>query len=127
MDNRDWRTHLEQMHTYRGGIEEALVTTRVHLDKLHGDISKTLEKISSRYRSYLSRSSQQKEPLPYLAPFFREKYLNSQLEGPLAELRSLSDSLAAAKEQYRYGIKGRPFVVSLPELSSLFSGECLVA
>ncbi len=78
VDNRDWRTHLEQMHTYRSGIEEALVTTRVHLDKLHGDIARTLEKISSR-----------------------EKYLNSQLEAPLAELRTLSDSLAAAKEQYR--------------------------
>ncbi len=49
MDNRDWRTHLEQMHTYRAGIDEALVTTRVHLDKLHSDIARTLEKISSRY------------------------------------------------------------------------------
>lgn len=48
VDNRDWRTHLEQMHSYRSGIDEALVTTRVHLDKLHGDIARTLEKIASR-------------------------------------------------------------------------------
>ena len=58
VDNRDWRTHLEQMHSYRTGIEEALTTTKVQLDKLHADIARTLEKIASR-----------------------EKYLNSQLEG----------------------------------------------
>lgn len=62
----------------RQGIEEALTTTKVHLDKLHADIGRTLEKISSR-----------------------EKYLNSQLEGPLSEYRRLSDGLAAAKEQYK--------------------------
>ena len=78
VDNRDWRTHLDQMHSYRNGIEEALNTTRVHLDRLHADIGKTLEKISSR-----------------------EKYLNSQLEGPLAEFRQKTDTLAATKEQYK--------------------------
>ena len=64
VDNRDWRTHLEQMHSYRTGIEEALTTTKVQLDKLHADIARTLEKIASR-----------------------EKYLNSQLEGGLLTLR----------------------------------------
>ncbi len=54
------------MHSYRQGIEEALTTTKVHLDKLHADIGRTLEKISSR-----------------------EKYLNSQLEAPLGEFRFL--------------------------------------
>ncbi|TRY72250.1 hypothetical protein TCAL_03146 [Tigriopus californicus] len=77
-DNRDWRTHLEQMHTYRRGIDDALTTTRVHLDKLHNDIGRTLEKITSR-----------------------EKYLNSQLEGSLQQFRQLSDTLAATKEQYK--------------------------
>ena len=62
----------------RDGIEDALDTTRVHLDRLHGDIARTLEKISSR-----------------------EKYLNGQLEAPLQELRQLTDSLAATKEQYK--------------------------
>ena len=75
---RDWRTHLEQMHSYRQGIEEALTTTKTQLDKLHSDIARTLEKISSR-----------------------EKYLNSQLEGPLNDYRQLSDNLAATKEQYK--------------------------
>lgn len=66
------------MHSYRQGIEEALTTTKVHLDKLHSDITKTLDKISSR-----------------------EKYLNSQLEAPLGDFRQLTDSLAATKEQYK--------------------------
>ena len=78
VDNRDWRTHLEQMHSYRSGIDEALTTTRVHLDKLHADIGRTLEKISSR-----------------------EKYLNSQLEAPLGDFRKLTDTMAATKEQYK--------------------------
>ena len=147
VDNRDWRTHLDQMHSYRyicwenqdpaqreknivtavltvlvagqilptcnwfrftklnsgignlifsafsfvcetltnrfffsfrKGIEEALTTTRVHLDKLHTDIARTLEKISSR-----------------------EKYLNGQLEAPLQEFRQLTDNLAATKEKYK--------------------------
>ena len=62
----------------RKGIEEALTTTRVHLDKLHSDIGRTLEKISSR-----------------------EKYLNGQLEAPLQEFRQLTDNLAATKEKYK--------------------------
>ncbi len=78
VDNRDWRVHLEQMHLYRAGIEEALTTTCTHLDKLHADIGHTLEKIASR-----------------------EKYLNSQLEKPLVELRQLADTLATTKEQYK--------------------------
>ena len=69
---------MEQMHSYRDGIESNLESTRSQLDKLHTDIARTLEKISSR-----------------------EKYLNNQLEGPLADLRQLQDKLAATKEQYR--------------------------
>jgi estrogen-related receptor beta like 1 len=78
VDARDWRTHLEQMHNYRNGIEEALNSTKFQLDKIHTDIGRTLEKISSR-----------------------EKYLNSQLEVPLSDFRRLTDMLAAAREQYR--------------------------
>jgi estrogen-related receptor beta like 1 len=66
------------MHSHRQGIEDALTTTKTHLDKLHADIGRTLEKIASR-----------------------EKYLNSQLEAPLSDLKRLSDSLAAAREQYK--------------------------
>ena len=69
---------MEQMHTYRDGIESSLDSTKTQLEKLHTDVARTLEKISSR-----------------------EKYLNSQLEGPLGDLRQLQDKLAATKEQYR--------------------------
>ena len=51
------------MHSHRQGIEEALTTTKSHLEKLHSDIGRTLEKISSR-----------------------EKYLNNQL-GTIHKLR----------------------------------------
>ena len=84
-DSRDWRSHLEQMHTYRDGIESSLDSTKTQLDKLHTDIARTLEKIASR-----------------------EKYLNNQLEGPLSDLRQLQDKLAATKEQYRQ-VKSRSF------------------
>ena len=47
-DNRDWRAHYEQMHTHKDGIESTLSETRVYLDKLHREISRTLEKIQSR-------------------------------------------------------------------------------
>ena len=67
-----------QMHSHRQGIEEALTTTKGQLEKLHTDIGRTLEKISSR-----------------------EKYLNNQLEAPLADFKRLSDNLAAAREQYK--------------------------
>eukprot|EP00096_Caligus_rogercresseyi_P007294 TRINITY_DN25118_c0_g1_i1.p1 TRINITY_DN25118_c0_g1~~TRINITY_DN25118_c0_g1_i1.p1 ORF type:complete len:282 (-),score=58.23 TRINITY_DN25118_c0_g1_i1:89-832(-) len=78
IDTRDWRTHLEQMHSYRDGIEEALGTTKSQLDKLYSEITKTLDKISSR-----------------------EKYLNSQLEVPISQYRNLIDSLSASKERYK--------------------------
>ena len=63
-DARDWRSHLDQMHQYRAGIDESLTMTKSSLDKLQSDISKTLEKITSR-----------------------EKYINSQLESQLSEYR----------------------------------------
>ena len=66
------------MHSHRQGIEDALTTTKSHLEKLHTDIGRTLEKISSR-----------------------EKYLNNQLEGPLSDLKRLSDNLAGSREQYK--------------------------
>ena len=66
------------MHSHRQGIDEALTTTKGQLEKLHTDIGRTLEKISSR-----------------------EKYLNNQLEAPLGDFKRLSDNLAAAREQYK--------------------------
>ena len=51
-DGRDWRSHLEQMHLHRDGIDECLQTTKSELDKLQAEIAKTLEKITSRYTLY---------------------------------------------------------------------------
>ena len=65
-DTRDWRNHLDQMHGYRGAIDESLSETQSQLDRLHSDVSGTLDKIVNR-----------------------EKYLNSQLEHSLADYRGL--------------------------------------
>uniref|UniRef100_T1D1P4 Putative intraflagellar transport protein n=1 Tax=Cupiennius salei TaxID=6928 RepID=T1D1P4_CUPSA len=77
-DSRDWRSHLEQIHQHRKNIEETLSTTKQQLDKLHSDISRSMEKISSR-----------------------EKYLNNQLEQLILEYRTAQDQLAQVKEQYK--------------------------
>ncbi|KAJ7323375.1 Intraflagellar transport protein 57 [Desmophyllum pertusum] len=82
-DNKDWRTHYEQMQQHSEGIKSSLTETKGHLDKLHHEISRTLEKISSR-----------------------EKYINNQLEHLLQEFRSLQDSLAETKERYKQGSGG---------------------
>ena len=75
---KDWRTHIEQMHTYQSAIEESLGDTRGYFEKLYDEISRTLEKIGSR-----------------------EKYINSQLEEPMHALRNYQDKLAEIKETYR--------------------------
>lgn len=54
---QDWRAHYEQMHTHKESIDATLSDTKVYLDKLHQEISKTLEKVASR-----------------------EKYINNQVE-----------------------------------------------
>lgn len=77
-DSRDWRSHLDQIHQHRKNIEETLSTTKQQLDKLHSDISRSMEKISSR-----------------------EKYLNNQLEQLILEYRTAQDQLAQVKEQYK--------------------------
>ena len=83
-DGRDWRSHLDQMHVHRDGIEECLQSTRSELDKLQTEISKTLEKISSR-----------------------EKYINNQLEEPLTSYKQMSHLLAQTREQYKQVIQSR--------------------
>lgn len=76
-DNKDWRNHYEQMQHYSEGINVTLLDTRTQLDKLHAEISKTLEKISSR-----------------------EKYINNQLEHLIQNYRLNQDQLVQVKEQY---------------------------
>lgn len=75
-DNKDWRDHVEQMHQHKDGIESSLTETKSYLDKLHDEISRTLEKIGSR-----------------------EKYINNQLEHLLSEYRAAQDQLSETKER----------------------------
>ncbi|KFV51372.1 Intraflagellar transport protein 57, partial [Gavia stellata] len=82
-DNKDWRIHLDQMHQHKDGIESSLKETRGYLDKLHNEISRTLEKINSR-----------------------EKYINNQLEHLVQEYRSAQALLSEAKEKYQEGSGG---------------------
>ncbi|XP_054760135.1 intraflagellar transport protein 57 homolog [Lytechinus pictus] len=82
-DNKDWRTHVDQMHQHKDGIETALSETKGYLDKLHKEITRTLEKIGSR-----------------------EKYINNQLEHLLQDFRGTQDGLAEVKEQYRQASGG---------------------
>lgn len=82
-DNKDWRNHHEQMQQHSEGIKDTLSETKGFLDKLQQEISKTLEKISSR-----------------------EKYVNNQLEQLLLEYRGLQDTLAETKERYRQSSGG---------------------
>jgi len=80
---QDWRVHVEQMHQHKEGIEVSLTETKTYLDKLHEEITRTLEKISSR-----------------------EKYINNQLEHHLVEFRGAQDSLSETKERYRQASGG---------------------
>jgi len=82
-DNKDWRNHYEQMQQYSNGISQTLQETQAQLDKLHQEISKTLEKVASR-----------------------EKYINSQLEGKIQDYRSKQDNLGVLKEKYNLSSGG---------------------
>ncbi|XP_047579751.1 intraflagellar transport protein 57 homolog isoform X2 [Lutra lutra] len=82
-DNKDWRIHVDQMHQHKSGIESALKETKGFLDKLHNEISRTLEKISSR-----------------------EKYINNQLEHLVQEYRAAQAQLSEARERYQQGNGG---------------------
>ncbi|XP_015280014.1 PREDICTED: intraflagellar transport protein 57 homolog [Gekko japonicus] len=74
-DNKDWRIHVDQMHQHKDGIESALKETKGYHDKLHNEISRTLEKVSSR-----------------------EKYINNQLEHLVQEYRSITEELEKIKQ-----------------------------
>ena len=71
------------MHQHRDGIDTALKDTKTQLDRLHNEITRTLEKIGSR-----------------------EKYINNQLENLLQEFRTMQDQLAETKEKYRQASGG---------------------
>lgn len=77
-DNRDWRSHLEQIKNYKNNIEESLSSTKSQLEKIHKEISTTLDKVNNR-----------------------EKYLNRELENTLEDYRRLKDQLSKLKENYK--------------------------
>ena len=77
-DNKDWRSHIEQMHQHQSEIDSAMVETQSQLDKLYTEVTRTLEKIGSR-----------------------EKYINQQLEGHIEEYRNLQNKLAEVQQRYK--------------------------
>ncbi|XP_059828317.1 intraflagellar transport protein 57 homolog isoform X1 [Hypanus sabinus] len=82
-DNKDWRVHVDQMHQHKEGIETSLKETKSYLDKLQDEISRTLEKVSSR-----------------------EKYINNQLENLIQDFRTTQAQLSEAKDRYQQGSGG---------------------
>lgn len=77
-DNKDWRAHVDQMHQHKDGMETSLSETKGYLDKLHSEVSKTLEKVGSR-----------------------EKYINSQLDPLIQEYRAAQAQMSELKEQHQ--------------------------
>ncbi|KAM3934549.1 intraflagellar transport protein 57 homolog [Leptodactylus fuscus] len=77
-DNKDWRAHVDQMHQHKDSMETSLSETKGYLDKLQSEVSKTLEKVSSR-----------------------EKYINSQLDPLIQEYRTAQAQLSELKEQHQ--------------------------
>ncbi|UYV83131.1 IFT57 [Cordylochernes scorpioides] len=77
-DSKDWRSHLEQLQAQRKDMAESLNRATTQLDRVATEAGRALEKLNSR-----------------------ERYLNQQLEAPLAELRTAQERLSAAKDRYR--------------------------
>ncbi|XP_077368026.1 intraflagellar transport protein 57 homolog isoform X2 [Festucalex cinctus] len=82
-DNKDWRVHVDQMHQHQDAIKSSLHEAKGYLDKLEEDISRTLEKVSSR-----------------------EKYINKQLEGVIGEHRAAQAKLSEVRERYQHASGG---------------------
>ncbi|KAJ3072594.1 Intraflagellar transport protein 57 [Podochytrium sp. JEL0797] len=76
-DNKDWRIHVEQMTMNHVTIEGSLSESKHQLERLHTEIEKTLEKISSR-----------------------EKYINTQFESQIDEQRVLQDQISELRQKY---------------------------
>lgn len=85
-ENRDWRSHLDQMKNYKTFIDESFVTARSQLEKIHKEMYVTLEKIGNR-----------------------EKYLNRELADTLDEYRVLKNQLLTLKENYENVSSGVAF------------------
>ncbi|KAL5107587.1 hypothetical protein TcWFU_003822 [Taenia crassiceps] len=74
---RDWRSRLDQIDHHSRAINACFTDSRGHLKTLQEDLSRGLDKISSR-----------------------EKYINSQIDRVLTEYRCAQDRLSEVKEEY---------------------------
>ncbi|KAI9096916.1 intra-flagellar transport protein 57 [Phlyctochytrium arcticum] len=93
-DNKDWRIHVVSMKHHQNTITGSLSETENQLNKLHNDIEKTLEKITSR-----------------------EKYINSQFETQTEEHRVLQDQISVLKQ--KYGVASTNVTELTNQLSSI--------
>ncbi|CAF1112452.1 unnamed protein product [Adineta steineri] len=82
-ENKDWRARQEQRLTYKTQIASSLKDAEQMLTRFHTDISKSLEKITTR-----------------------EQYINSQLTDHVQEFHRQQDALALAKQHYRQCSQG---------------------
>eukprot|EP01112_Ceratiomyxa_fruticulosa_P012676 TRINITY_DN3522_c0_g4_i1.p1 TRINITY_DN3522_c0_g4~~TRINITY_DN3522_c0_g4_i1.p1 ORF type:complete len:429 (-),score=101.89 TRINITY_DN3522_c0_g4_i1:88-1374(-) len=78
IDQKDWRSHLDQMKNHHSIIQTSFGTVSSHLERISTDIEKSLEKISTR-----------------------EKYINNQFENLIREYKSSQESYLELNEKYR--------------------------
>lgn len=76
-DNKEWRTHFDQMETHSKAIEKTFVKAKENLGSISGDIRKGLDKISTR-----------------------EKYINSHLASLLQEYQRQQEALKTIEDKY---------------------------
>ncbi|XP_029686790.1 intraflagellar transport protein 57 homolog isoform X1 [Takifugu rubripes] len=76
--NKQWRSHLEQMHQHNQAISSLTEDSKSFLTRLQQDLSKAVEKVSSR-----------------------EKYISKQLEPLIQEYRSVRARLQQEQERYQ--------------------------
>ncbi|CAB3410733.1 unnamed protein product [Caenorhabditis bovis] len=77
-DAKDWRLHLEQMHTMQKTVEGQMKLIEPTLDQMSKEMSKTVERIASR-----------------------EKTLNNQLSSMMSKFRAAQDRRAELREKYK--------------------------
>lgn len=83
------------MHIHKNGIESSLSETKIYLDKLHQEISKTLEKIGSREKYINNQVGVE------LRAVWISYNVCMQLGGPVQEFRSCQDRLSEVREKYK--------------------------
>jgi len=77
LESKDWRARLDQISQHQSSVDSALGSTKPRLDRLEKDLTKALDTVQSR-----------------------QKYMNSHVEGLLAELRQSQDRLAEREQAY---------------------------